>query len=981
MKRISLTILLLFGIAPAFAQVPANPIGINPPGLKWEQIETDKVQVIFPAGLDSAGQRVANIVHYLWDRHNESIGEKMIPVTILLQNQTVISNGFVTPGPFRSEFYTMAPQFNYTTSWLDVLAIHEYRHVKQFGNSVQGVTKTVKNVLGSWPWGGMWGLALPRWYFEGDATGMETALTRSGRGRLPAFDMEYRSLILEDIDYGYEKAGARSLKDFVPTWYKLGYYMTIHARRHYGEDIWAGVLEDAVRYRGLFYPFSKGLEQRTGLSTPDLYRATYDELDSLWTTRLREKIEAPISGELVNQQEKKTVIHYNHPHYLDDGRILVQKRGYNLIPAFYAVDKEGDEERFTASGIIFDPLESSLSLSRGWICWAELGFDTRWRNETYSVIKAYNLSTGEKRKLSSRSQYFSPALSNDGERIVTVEATENMHYQLVILDARTGDLIRRLPNYDSYFYSFPRWLAGDEQIVVVVNKNEQAQLRLVDINTGESEALTPMTLRQLSHPFPQGDYVFFSGDYTGISNIFALRRRDGQVFQLTDVLTGAFQPSVSRDGNRLVYSEFTAQGYDVRELDLENIEWQPFQPASADFGMQYFETLVDQEGGHITDKVPNQAFPVKKFNKWSGIINPHSILPYIGHPFYGLQLLSDNKFSTMSASANGFYNVNENEVTFIGNLSYAELFPVINGSFRHAYRSGTFINFAPTNDTTIVQTLFAERWRENAVSAGFNIPLNFSAGNAFTNLNLRADYHYVNVRTEDRISDVNNPRDTISGVDVGRLEDIFVPPIQNSNLNAVDLSFNFRSLRRTALQHLNPRLGINLGLRYRTTFSSDVLQGNSLLARADLFLPGLSRNHSFYINAMYQEQELLDNYRFSDVFVYPRGYNSQLGDKFYKLGFNYSLPLAYPDWALGPVAFLKRIKANAFFDIGRVEWEFPFDVQRNINSTGVELRFDFRAFRLLEIDAGVRYSYLLNENLAPNGNPHQFDFLVISISE
>ena len=56
-------------------------------------------------------------------------------------------------------------------------------------------------------------------------------------------------------------------------------------------------------------------------------------------------------------------------------------------------------------------------------------------------------------------------------------------------------------------------------------------------------------------------------------------------------------------------------------------------------------------------------------------------------------------------------------------------------------------------------------------------------------------------------------------------------------------------------------------------------------------------------------------------------------------------------------------------------------MQRNINSTGVELRFDFRAFRLLEIDAGVRYSYLLNENLAPNGNVHQFDFLVISISE
>ena len=93
--RLSTLLLLLFlgALNPLFCQIPDNVIGANPLSLKWNQIETDKVQVIFPEGLEPAGQRVANVVHYLWDHNFKSIGEKKQKVTILLQNQTTISNG------------------------------------------------------------------------------------------------------------------------------------------------------------------------------------------------------------------------------------------------------------------------------------------------------------------------------------------------------------------------------------------------------------------------------------------------------------------------------------------------------------------------------------------------------------------------------------------------------------------------------------------------------------------------------------------------------------------------------------------------------------------------------------------------------------------------------------------------------------------------------------------------------------------------
>jgi hypothetical protein len=979
MKRILLALAFIFTLATAFAQIPANPIGINPASLKWQQIQTDKVQVIFPLGLDSAGRRVANLVHYLWDHHNTSIGEKMIPITILLQNQTVLSNGFVTPGPFRSEYYTMSPQFNTTTSWLDHLTIHEYRHVKQFGNADQGISKVVRDVLGSWPWGGMFGLALPRWFFEGDATGMETALTRSGRGRLPAFDMEYRTLVLNDVDYGYEKAGAGSLRDFVPNWYQQGYYMTTYARKHFGKDIWAGVLEDAVRYKGLFYPFSRSLKRRTGLSTRDLYQATYQELDSLWASTLETKANRRDPANLVNLDSKKTVTHYNNPHHLDDGSILAEKRAYNRIPTYIRIDPMGREEKIVTPGPLFNPEETTLSRSRDLICWAEVAFDERWRNETYSVIKTYSLTNRTKRQLTRQSQYFSPALSHDGKSIVAVEATELMQYSLVILDAKSGEVIKKLPNQGSFFYAYPRWTEDDEQIVVVANRDELGRLLLVDIRTGKTSELTPPTPYQLSHPFARGEYVYYSGTYTGTNNIYAVRIRDGQVFQITDVATGAFQPSVSAGGDKLLYSEFDLEGFNIREQPLSQSEWRAVDPQEQSFGIQYFQPLVEQEGGSIIDKVPNLEFPVKKYNKWSGIINPHSLLPYIGHPIYGLQLLSDNKFSTLSASANAYYNFNEEEFSFFGDVRYAELYPVLGARFAHANRSGLFVHYEPIDEQNILQTIYAEEWVENDVSAGVSLPLNFSAGNAITRLNLSSDFHYISIgSTKGGFENANNPRDTFEVNNSNNFTHLFKAPIQQANFNALDLRMSFFSIRRSARQHLNPRLGLSLGLRFRSTLNSDLLTGDQLIANGTLFLPGFSRNHSFFINSMYQRQDLLDNYRFSNIFVFPRGYDTQHGDEIFKLGFNYSFPLAYPDWALGPAAFLKRIKVNGFFDMGLIN----FDQDNLFRSAGLELRLDFRAFRLLEIDAGVRYSYLIDqEEFAPGRNPHQFDFLVISISE
>ena len=965
----------------SFSQVPANPIGLNPSGLKWSQIQTNRVQVIFPNGLDAQGQRVANLVHYLWDQDTLSIGTKKAPVTILLQNQGVRSNGFLTVGPFRSEFYTTPPQFDCTADWLDLLTIHEYRHVQQFTNSRKGITEVVRRTLGSWPWGGLASTVMPRWYLEGDAVAAETAFSASGRGRLPAFQMEYKSLVEAGLRYDYEKAAAGSFKDYVPDWYALGYYMTAYGRKYHGADLWKKVTDDAVRYKGLTFSFNKSVERYTGMRSPALYEEMRTELDSLWTAEAADK--KSLTVQLRSKEDLKEVTHYNNACYTSNRSLVVQRKSFDRITDFYRIDSTGNETLLLHPGLLGAPLNTRLSVAGTKICWAERAYDLRWGNRDYSIIKTYDFSTRKKTTLTRKSRYFAPAFSPGASRICAIDINQKAESTIVIMDSARGYVLQKLPNPEKYFFSFPTWTADGNAILVIAKKDGLQQLLRYNLGDERMIALSPPSASQLSHPVAGKKWVYFSAAYSGTNNIYAVDYGSGkserEIFQLTDHIIGAFQPAISPDGKWLTYSAFNAKGYQLEEVETEKLLWKKIAVEPTIRGW-YTAVLGQQETGDILQKVPNEEFEVKKFRKASGLFNPHSILPSFAGPEVGATILADNKFSTLSASMAGFYNLNEEEWSLFSNLNYAEFFPILNLNHRFAGRSTSLVNFSKLNDEEVVQTVYSDNWEEHNISAGLRLPLNFSTGRFFTFTQLRANYHRVIIQhLEGRFDAPENFRDTflISGGTVN--PDIFRPVLENGAFDALDLRFIFSTRQLRALQNLQSRWGLFIDARHRRTIGAGTTQGEVSYLRADAYLPGLSPNHSFYINTFYQKQDLLDNYRFSNFFVSPRGHIGTLRDKMFKLGFNYSFPLFYPDVSISRMAFLKRVKANLFYDHGFFRSDLFRDL--DLRSAGMELTFDIRALRLVEVDLGVRYSYLIDPSLDRDEGRHQFTFLLISITQ
>jgi hypothetical protein len=259
------TSILFFITTGLFAQ----QFGGNPPSLHWKQINTDTARVIFPAGMQVQAQQVAAIVHELSRTTLPTIGGHQHKINIVFQNQTIIPNGYVGLAPFRSEFQ-LTPEQNSmelgSLPWQKMLAIHEYRHVQQYNNYRVGLSKVGYYLFGEGGQALANSLAIPNWFWEGDAVYQETLVSDQGRGRQPFFFNSYRSLWAGGKNYSWQKLRNGSLRDYVPDWYPMGYMLVAYGRERYGDDFWKKVTLDAAAFRGLFYPMQKAIQRYAGVS-------------------------------------------------------------------------------------------------------------------------------------------------------------------------------------------------------------------------------------------------------------------------------------------------------------------------------------------------------------------------------------------------------------------------------------------------------------------------------------------------------------------------------------------------------------------------------------------------------------------------------------------------------------------------------------------------------------------------------------------
>jgi hypothetical protein len=153
---------------------------------------------------------------------------------------------------------------------------------------------------------------------------------------------------------------------------------------------------------------------------------------------------------------------------------------------------------------------------------------------------------------------------------------------------------------------------------------------------------------------------------------------------------------------------------------------------------------------------------------------------------------------------------------------------------------------------------------------------------------------------------------------------------------------------------------------YGTTPFLGIQSGSITAIEETLYLPGILRHDGIRIYMGYQDRKssllpfgtVSRMTSFGNEIIFPRGNPVPLTNKEVSLSFNYSLPLLYPDLSLGPIAYIKRIKVNFFYDT---------TVNNVIAGRGVELTADVHLLRFVfPFEVGVQFVQANNGTFTVN---------------
>lgn len=904
--------------APVSAQI--LEFDQNPPHLVWRQIQTERFQVIYPSEFEKKAQQLSTQLDSLmaWVNADLSPPRRMTP--LILQNQSVISNGFVQLAPRRTEFITTPPAQGENLDWLQHLTIHELRHIGQFDQLVGRFNAPFWEQLGL----AFFGLHLPVWFYEGDAVRIESEWTSGGRGRMPSWLMSYRWSVQNNRNFSYQKEFLGSYKDLTPGPYELGYLMVDKMYRDRGPDVVNHLLTDVSKNLLRPYSFSRALKKESGMNTRAWHAATLEELRQNWQDEENELIdyaELPLG-------ESKFPADWLYPQWGGDGSLYVLRQGRAFVPEILRYT-EGPAGGETSTVLRLGwQKEPHFSYAAGRIAWDEWRSHPRYAKQSFSVVHVHDLKSGRSRPLTRRTRLFTPALSPDGRKIAAVQVGLDNQAGLLVLDAENGQELAAFPAPDGWMLQTPAFDSRGERLLAVAISEQGSAL--VEVADGVYSLLTEWMGQQLERPVYFEDGVLFKAHLEGRDQIYLLR--DGMIQALTQARYGAFNPNIDVENSQMLFNFFEDRGLKVGQIDLKAIGEKPVLRVTVP--SEDFKSSVEPAPKALGATKANAES--KHYGGLSTLFNFHS-LSFSSGDFSsfdainpGIFLLSDNLLNTLQTRLGYIYDGDLRAGEYRASVSYQRFFPKFNLGYRNRARTGTADSIGL-------------RWRENVVDLSVNIPLNWHRYN-----------HRYYVQWAAGTSLVNR-----YGLELSKphaeAEKRFVKQIRFPFQTAISLGHNVRS---SALD-VAPRWGQHLSVSYRYLQNEGLNQGvgsRHWLVRSTLYFPGIAPHHSTSIRVNYQRGS--GTYAQLNEIPLVSGHD-QLDPKPVRntVLLAYRFPLAYPDWEIGSLAYVKRLRSGVFTDFENVNRRRPLD--RGPRSLGMELQADFHLLRfyLPQFTAGTKLIY------------------------
>lgn len=626
------------------------------PELDWFTIKGKHCEVHFHEGAERTAQVVAKIADEIWEPITSLYQYEPGTTHYVIKDIDDYSNGATYFFDNKIEIWTSALDFDLrgTHNWLRNVISHEFTHLVQ----IQAAMKSTRslpavffqmlnyederrpdilygfpNFIVSYPFAT---INIPAWFAEGTAQYQRKEFDYDNWDTHR--DMILRSYVLDGNMLTWNEMGVfgkTSLGN--ESVYNSGFALTRYLSQKYGED----KIREITKALGKFGSFT------IDAAFKDVLGKDGSEIYNEWKTFLFEdytkRTELIKTNLVVGDTIAKVGFGNFYPTFSHDGKkvyYISNKNSDYFSPAsIYEYDLLTKKEKKLKTGV-----RSTLALLKDGkrIIYAKLDDDNP---NMYNVhdLYVYDIAKEEEIRLTYNLRANLPAVSPDERQIVFIfqkDGTTNLGK--VDIDGKNFKQLTFFSNGEQVYN--PKFSNDGSYIIFDYSYHHGRDIYSISSDGGIHSVILASSHDERNPCFDINGNLIFASDETGIYNLYSYNFSTKEKRQLTNVLGGAFMPTVDGDGN-ICYAGYTSSGYKIFFLNKEEVqkvnpsnkyEWKNNPPLSVDkpkgdllaFNLNRLINFNDYE------------IPDFKKEKYSGVFTRLTFFPFIRYDNYN----TSNKF-------------------------------------------------------------------------------------------------------------------------------------------------------------------------------------------------------------------------------------------------------------------------------------------------------------------------------------------------